>query len=353
MKSEQNIRLGVIGCGFVAQIAHLPCFDAIENISIEAICDPRPDILNKVASKYSIGLTFNSHVELLEGVELDAVVVVLPRYLTANVVRECIKRRVSVLSEKPLMLNHESGTELLNLSDNKVNVQVGYMKRHDPGVRLFKNICSEYLKKEELIHVQVSSSMGDSYCAPFGVLNSEYDRRMVGSEEILPKNISNSFAWAYEQFLNVYSHTLDLVEFIHGEHLALTFADVSPNGTGQICARLGTNQFPVSFRMLRGKQKEWRESVEYVFESGVIRLQLAPPFLRGIPSEVVIEEGIHTVESRTVRPDYGWAFLEQARSFCSFVVRDDKKNADIISAMRHAKLVEELFSDYLIGIKYT
>lgn len=346
MKSEQNIRLGTIGCGFVAQIAHLPCFDAIDNISIVAISDPRPDVLKNVANKYSVDSCFKSHVELLEGAELDAVVVVLPRYLTANVVRECLKRRVSVLSEKPLMLNYHTGLELLALCDNQVNVQVGYMKRHDSGVQLFKNICSEYLKKEELIHVQVSSSMGDSYCAPLGVISSEFDRMMVGSKEALPEKISDDFAWAYEQFLNVFSHMLDLVEFIHEENLVLTFADLSKIGTGQVCARLGTNDFPVSFRMLRGKQMDWREFVEYTFESTVVRLKLPPPFLRNIPSEVTIEEGIHTTETRTIRPEYSWAFLKQAQAFCSFVHRDDKQDTDILSAMRHAKLVEELFSDH-------
>ena len=45
-----KINLAFIGCGFVAQQCHLPCFDSLDNVKIHTLCDPVED-LRKVLAK--------------------------------------------------------------------------------------------------------------------------------------------------------------------------------------------------------------------------------------------------------------------------------------------------------------
>lgn len=351
MKPDDRIKLGVIGAGFVSQICHLPCFDAIFDFQVDAICDPRVTLATKVASRYEIPSVFGSHLEMLENVDIDAALIVLPRPLTANVVRDCLKKKVSVLAEKPLMLNQLTGLELCSHADESTNVMVGYMKRFDPGVSLFRELTNECLETEELLHVQVSSCMGDSYCSPFGDVKSTEARTLVSREEIFPSTIPAEYWWGYEQFLNVFCHMLDLVEFVRNDHLRFTFANVGKHGTGQLCANFQSSKEPVSFKLLRGKQMAWRESLEFTFETKTVSLNLSPPFLRNMPSEVIHEFGIGFSERRVIRPNYGWAFMEQAKGFASYIKEEKKSSEYLNAAIRHASCVEEIFTNHVVREK--
>ena len=77
-----KLNLAFIGCGFVAQQCHLPCYSSIDFVNIHTICDPVEDLRNKLAKKYSAENQYNSHLEIDNLEEIDAFVVTLPRKLS-------------------------------------------------------------------------------------------------------------------------------------------------------------------------------------------------------------------------------------------------------------------------------
>ena len=83
-------RLAFIGCGFVAQQAHLPCYAANKNFEITHIADPCVDLREKISKMYSIKNQFDSHLELLKCNDIDGFIVTLPRRLTFHVVYDLL-----------------------------------------------------------------------------------------------------------------------------------------------------------------------------------------------------------------------------------------------------------------------
>ena len=71
----KRIRIGVIGCGLIGQMMHLPHLKELHELyDLVALCDVSPGTLGYVADYYHVSKRFTDHHALLKE-PLDAVVV--------------------------------------------------------------------------------------------------------------------------------------------------------------------------------------------------------------------------------------------------------------------------------------
>jgi len=67
-----KIRVGVVGCGLVAQIAHLPYLQELSHLfEISALCDLSPGLIGELGRRYDVPGRYQDYRELLEH-DLDA-----------------------------------------------------------------------------------------------------------------------------------------------------------------------------------------------------------------------------------------------------------------------------------------
>ena len=52
-KDENRLRVGVLGCGPIAQAAHFESAIKAKNAELYAICDVAPDLLDRMAATYA------------------------------------------------------------------------------------------------------------------------------------------------------------------------------------------------------------------------------------------------------------------------------------------------------------
>src|SRR4029079_17305966 len=72
------LRVGVIGCGLIAQVMHLPYLSELSDRSwVEAICDLSPAVLAAVGERFAVPKRVTRWQELLE-LPLDAVLIATP-----------------------------------------------------------------------------------------------------------------------------------------------------------------------------------------------------------------------------------------------------------------------------------
>lgn len=64
-----KVRVGVIGCGRIAQRFHIKTLSRSENIDLVALCDKRQEMAQEIASRYSIKAVYGSYEELLTNEE--------------------------------------------------------------------------------------------------------------------------------------------------------------------------------------------------------------------------------------------------------------------------------------------
>lgn len=76
--TKKVYNFGVIGCGSIAEIAHLPAIKNTARANLEAVMDINEDEVKKVAGKWDAKKWFTDYHKMLESCELDAVVISSP-----------------------------------------------------------------------------------------------------------------------------------------------------------------------------------------------------------------------------------------------------------------------------------
>jgi predicted dehydrogenase len=95
-------RIGLVGAGAIAQLAHLPLLARIKGATLVAICDNDGVKAGALAQRLGVPDVFTDIDELLENHRLDAVVISTPNHLHEPHVLRALQAKVHVLCERPL-----------------------------------------------------------------------------------------------------------------------------------------------------------------------------------------------------------------------------------------------------------
>src|SRR5260370_34614273 len=76
MKKEARLlRIGVLGCGPISQIAHFDACRKARNVELYAICDLADDLLQKIAALHEPKVTYREFEAMLADPRVDAVII--------------------------------------------------------------------------------------------------------------------------------------------------------------------------------------------------------------------------------------------------------------------------------------
>jgi len=134
------LNTAVIGTGFMG-INHARVYNEISNLA--AVCDLDVEKAKKIADLYGCSY-YKDHKEMLKKESIDAVSVVVPTSLHADVSLDVIKQGVNLLVEKPLARNVEEATKITKaVRDGGVILMVGHIERFNPAVQALKKMIEE------------------------------------------------------------------------------------------------------------------------------------------------------------------------------------------------------------------
>ena len=147
----RRVRVGVVGAGLVAQIAHLPFLRERDDLfELAGLAEPDAGVRRRVAARYGIERTAPGHRDLLAA-DLDALLIASPNGAHAEQVLDALDAGVHVLVEKPMCLDPDDAERIVAARDRTgLVVQVGYMKRYDPAVEALASRLGE----AEILHVE-------------------------------------------------------------------------------------------------------------------------------------------------------------------------------------------------------
>ena len=95
------INVGIIGCGKIAQVRHIPEYEANENARICGFYDINQERAGELAQKYQ-AKAYASYEELLADDRIDAVSVCAANSVHASITIAALKAGKHVLCEKPM-----------------------------------------------------------------------------------------------------------------------------------------------------------------------------------------------------------------------------------------------------------
>ena len=113
---QTPIRLGLIGCGGIVQLQHLPTLCELDTVRIVALADPDDDNLAKVGAMTGVppDQHYAAYRDMLEQAALDAVLIATPHHLHAEQVIASAEASCTVISEKPMATSLEEAAAVLD-----------------------------------------------------------------------------------------------------------------------------------------------------------------------------------------------------------------------------------------------
>jgi predicted dehydrogenase len=135
MPSSETLKIGLLGCGTIAQFAHLPALVKASGVTLAAICDSAEDLLQTVGARVNVTSLFTDYGAFLAEADMDAVLLAIPDVFHVPLAVQALKAGKHVLVEKPLGVSSRECDELIRtVRQTGLKLQVGCMKRHDPGI---------------------------------------------------------------------------------------------------------------------------------------------------------------------------------------------------------------------------
>lgn len=132
MSAMKTTRVGLVGCGAIAEIFHLPALSACpETKDAIVLVDTNAEQLERLANKFSVSEAFTD-LESLVG-KVDAVIVATPPTSHFAITKWCLEHGLHVLCEKPLTEDSAEAKELIALAaDRQVVLAVNQTRRFFP-----------------------------------------------------------------------------------------------------------------------------------------------------------------------------------------------------------------------------
>ena len=136
-------KIGLMGCGVVADYGHVPAIRQTEGLHLEAVYDPDWDRALALQKKFDVPHAFHDS-ELFFGADLDAVAITSPAPAHARNVRDAARHGKDVLCEKPLAMNDaEARTMISTMRDAGKMLCVGFCYRFSPVALAIKRLVDE------------------------------------------------------------------------------------------------------------------------------------------------------------------------------------------------------------------
>ena len=145
MKKESRLlRIGVLGCGPISQIAHFDACRKARNVELYAICDAAEDLLARAAAVHSPRVTYQSYDDMLADPQVEAVIIGTADQYHVPLSLKAIAAGKHVLVEKPLGVNvEECETLRQQVRQTGLVFQIGNNRRFDPGIAFARRFIQE------------------------------------------------------------------------------------------------------------------------------------------------------------------------------------------------------------------
>jgi predicted dehydrogenase len=327
---DARLKVGVIGCGQIAQIAHLPYLQELPMFEIGAVCDVSPTVADAVGERFGVRRRYQQFSELVKQQDLDAVLVTNKNH--AGPAIAAMEAGKHTLVEKPIALNMAQADEMIAAARrNRVKLMVGYMKLYDPAFQL----AQEYVAGMGKIHLIRVHDFAGSY-----KINSEiYDLVVATDEE--RGNLAEISAQDQRDMLgDLGSNRTDLLD-AHDIMIHLCIHDINalhglrglPDGIvgarlydGTIVTALLEYADGVRCMWETGNLVglvEWDEHIKVWGADRRVEIRFPFPYLKNAATEVIVErnEGSSAVRER-ILASYDEAFKREWRHFYDCVRHD-------------------------------
>ena len=150
MGSDADIKVGIIGCGSVATVAHVPGYQKVPGAEIIALCDIDIERARTWSEKLGAAGCYSDYREMFKNHKLDVVSVATPPSSHADATIVSLEAGANVICEKPMAMNPEESERMVEAAERTGKLlTIGCDFRCWEGSRLLKKI----IERGDLGHI--------------------------------------------------------------------------------------------------------------------------------------------------------------------------------------------------------
>ncbi len=334
---SRPIRVGVIGCGLIAQVMHLPFLSELsDQFEIAALCDLSESVARQCGERYGVQAVHTNWQNLLTE-ELDAVMV-LTSGNHAQFAIQAAQGGLHVFVEKPMALSSTDCVAMIDAADIAgVRLMVGTMKRYDPAYERLGELMGNVRPDLRLARVTTLESLFGPYVSHYSLLAGDPLLADVAQElqqaderalDVALGDADEQTRWCYRWILlDNLVHEFNALRGVLGEPTEVLSSDLA-QACVSVNLRFGETDCHLSWVDLPGIAR-YKQEFAFYAPNQRLTLELPSPFLRSMPSRLFVEGGHPGT-------DHSWR-REEIVSFDEAFRRELVEFADCIASGREPR----------------
>ncbi|MEJ2758442.1 MAG: Gfo/Idh/MocA family oxidoreductase [Anaerolineales bacterium] len=140
----KTLKVGIIGCGFIANGKHLPSLAKFDDVEVVAFCDIIIERAQNSAKKYgpADALVCEDYHDVLARDDIDIIHVCTPNVSHSEISVAALEAGKHVMCEKPMAINSAEAKAMLDASKATGKLlTIGYQNRFRDDSQYMKSIC--------------------------------------------------------------------------------------------------------------------------------------------------------------------------------------------------------------------
>jgi predicted dehydrogenase len=145
LKIKPPVKVGVVGCGGVAQIIHLPILKKLKNVEVVALCDIDIRKASIIANRFGVNNLYDDIEDMFAKHQLDAVFILTPNNMHLPMSLIALRNGAHLFIEKPAgRTQREAQRIAASAQKHEKQVMVGMHTRFRHDMRVIKNYMDNH-----------------------------------------------------------------------------------------------------------------------------------------------------------------------------------------------------------------
>jgi len=348
-KNMDKVKIGYVGCGFMAQKVHIPNFVGIPECELIALAEVRRELGRKVQNRYGIPKLYSDHTELANDPDIEAIAVSADFALQGEIAKDLLRAGKHVFMEKPMAVSIEQAESIVAVSkESGKKLMVGYMKRYDAGNEIVKSSIDQFKKTGELGNITFARNHGfcGDWVANLDTPMDSTDEPRPSAPMIVPEWLPKEWVGAYLGYLQQYTHNINLMRWFldAGDNVKVKSVDLDDNGyTGIVIFDMAGVRVTLETGGI--SHYRWDEHSQIYFQHGWVHTWAPPLLLKNTPADVEIYRAGNDQEfMRPVpKPRWTWSYRREAEYFVKNVRSEEPFRSSGEDTLTDVRLFEEIF----------
>ena len=354
------MQVGILGCGRIAQIMHIPNVVSLPETELFAIADPAENVLAAVGDRYAVPHRYADSTELVAdlGGELDAVIVTTPMHTHVDVAVPALEAGIDTLVEKPLAVTVEDADRLVDAAAAAdATAMVAYNKRYEPAFQLAERELDEVETVDLVTCLDVDPDYARTVPAVYDLVDPELpaafveesaDERRRQVERAIETD-DDTLAWAYDFQLEHVCHDVNVLRGLFGRVEEVRHVDVFADGK----YATATLEYEGGERCVLetgiSRRNFFEEYVRIDAPDRLVGLEFGHPMLRYNPATLRVKRGVDDLTDTVYTPTREEAFKRELEHFVDCVRGDAEVRTTFAEARDDVALVVDVFETYMDG----